>query len=73
VSNRDAWTDSSRDGSGQLTKKNLSLDTDVWKPTTVDEQNDLGGWSRQDIPTGASPANPLKLRGGMRGASDEGK
>lgn len=70
MSSRDRWTDASRDGSGQLQKKDLSIPVDFYQPISVGEENDRGGWDPKAAPTGGTPAPP-KLRGGMGGAADD--
>jgi hypothetical protein len=67
---RDDQTDASRDGSGQIQKRDVTQTSDFWVPISVAEETDLGGWDPKARPTGPGPLKRL-LTSGNRGAADE--
>jgi hypothetical protein len=49
---RDRYADVSRDGSGQMPKKDVGFVLD-FGPTTVEQEREQGGFEHNDTPTGA--------------------
>jgi hypothetical protein len=56
ASSRDRYSDTSRDGSGQMQKKDVGFELD-FGPTTVEREKEQGGFENNDTPTGAVRPN----------------
>lgn len=59
---RDRYSDASRDGSGQLQKKDVGFILD-FGPTTVEQEKEQEGFEANDTPTGAVKPNAQMTSG----------
>lgn len=71
TADRDAWTDASRDGSGQTLKGDVGYEL-LFGPITVEQEKKAKGYQPGDTPLGAKKARPMDVSG-TRGSSDIGK